>query len=256
MNTRRFLPIVLTIICLCVLAVLPAGAQSAGTWRVDFFNNIYLSGSAVASLQIPSPNFNWGTGAPAANVQADNFSARITSSQTFAAGTYRFSIQADDEFTLRMNNAVVLNTMDAGQAGRVYTADVALTAGTHFIQIDYRERGGAASVSLSWQAISGGGVVIVPTTPAVPAAPVGSTSVVTRYGDYTRCIQQRLHQSQCYVSDGVWNSPDIGSIRMEPQIVLWQSCTINQQVTQVLAAGQAARRAQCSKTGAGFFPIN
>jgi hypothetical protein len=72
-------------------------------------------------------------------------------------------------------------------------------------------------------------------------------SPATGYGDYTRCAQYRLHQSSCFVPNAA-NSPNLGSIQMEPGIQIWGSCSSGQTMSQ------SGTTYQCSKTGAGWFP--
>ncbi len=87
--------------------------------------------------------------------------------------------------------------------------------------------------------------------PAPPPAPVyppvaAVPELITAYGDYTRCELFGLHQANCFVPDAS-NSPNLGSIQMEPAIQFWGNCSPGQTMTQ-------GRNYQCSKTGAGWFP--
>ena len=82
--------------------------------------------------------------------------------------------------------------------------------------------------------------------------PPSSSKVVTQYGDYTPCIQQNIHQSNCFVSDGAWDSPNLGSIQMEPQITSWNICVADTTETYTNPNGQP-QSYNCSKTLAGWF---
>jgi hypothetical protein len=80
--------------------------------------------------------------------------------------------------------------------------------------------------------------------------------VQTKYGDYTPCIQQNIHQKNCFQSDGAWDSPNMGSIEMEPQITVWGNCTADQ-TTQFRVSCDPQiplQNFKCSKTEAGWFP--
>jgi uncharacterized protein YraI len=77
-----------------------------------------------------------------------------------------------------------------------------------------------------------------------------STNLSTAYGNFTRCQQQNRHQVECFVPDAD-NSPDRGSIQMEPAIIEWILC-IPDSVTQRVIAGRR-QNVTCSKTGAGYF---
>lgn len=158
--------------------VLPANAQSGITWNVQFFDNPYLSGTPVATRQDSLIAFNWGTGAPASGVPADNFSARWSTSVNLQAGTYRFVILADDGVHLWIDNFnLVIDTFDSGAAGQTLAADVSLSAGTHNLQIDFREATGNAYLYFAFANLatnpSGPTLPVVPSTP-VPSLPAYS----------------------------------------------------------------------------------
>jgi hypothetical protein len=80
--------------------------------------------------------------------------------------------------------------------------------------------------------------------------------VQTIYGDFTPCIQQNLHQSNCFQSTGAWDAPNLGSIQMEPQVLIWGNCTADNIVTQQVYVGQPAQQTKCSKSLAGFYLYN
>jgi hypothetical protein len=80
--------------------------------------------------------------------------------------------------------------------------------------------------------------------------------VQTQFGNYTPCIQQNIHQVNCFVSDGQWNSPNRGSIETEPQITLWRVCTPDSWANFPVSCDPNVplQSYKCSKTAAGFFP--
>ena len=77
----------------------PAAAAS-GAWTGDFYNNKTLSNPKVITVTDPAnallgatPTLDkYWTGSPGAGVNADNFSVRWQRTDTFAAGTYRFTV--------------------------------------------------------------------------------------------------------------------------------------------------------------------
>ena len=142
---------ILVTVCLLSWNVWTAQAQSnQSTWSVEYFNNIYLISPATQSQISSSAQFNWGEGSPLPGVNADNFSARLTSNASFNAATYRFYLLADDEARLSIDYQPVLDTFGKNVVGQLQVIDVVMTAGTHQIQIDYREAGGNAYVYLDW----------------------------------------------------------------------------------------------------------
>jgi len=241
-------------------AASPAGAQTP-VWMLQFYPNPDWAGYPVATQYASTMNFNWGTSAPASNMPADNWTMISTRTQFTYAGTYEVSVTADDEVVLLVDGRVIINTVGAGLSGKQVVAQFQVSEGNHAFELRFREFTGAAYVLSTWRIIkqdsggSGGG-----SNPslAYPFPPASATSVQTQFGDYTPCIQANSHQVNCFVSDGQWNSPDQGSISMEPQITVWGNCqpadsdtiwTTNANVTPPVYT-----TFRCSKTLAGWFP--
>jgi len=135
--------IALTVLVFALISlglIAPASAQGA-TWYAQYYNNPTLSGTPVLSRYEGNISFNWGTGTPAAEVQADNFSARFAADIAFQAGTYRFFMLADDNARVTFNfSQTVIDTFGTGQVGQTVSGDVVIgAAGVYHIQIDYRE---------------------------------------------------------------------------------------------------------------------
>lgn len=238
--------------CLALLVgAVPAAAQSGNTWRVDYFNNPNWAGSPVMTQFTPLISFNWGLGSPGPAVPVDNFTGRMTTDAFFYAGTYQFTALADDEVALIIDGVTRLDTRGQGQSGKQITFSMSMWQGTHRVEVLYREWTVSAYVFVNWTLL-GGSVTPTP-PPGVPPLPASQSSVQTQFGDYTPCIQQNIHQANCFVSDGAWNSPNLGSIQMEPQIVSWNVCTPD--VTQSFVDNNLQVRSfNCSKTAAGWFP--
>jgi hypothetical protein len=238
----------------------PVSAQSGNTWTANYFNNPNWSGNPVLVQFVPFVSFNWGTGSPGAGIPVDNFTARFDTSAFFYAGTYTFTTQADDEVALIIDGATVIDTRGAGQSGKTQTATWTMWQGNHQVTVFYREFTQLAYVTVNWvfQKPDGGGTTPPPTPPPPSnnCAPTSDTSVQTQFGDYTPCIQQNIHQVNCFVSDGQWNSPNRGSIETEPQITLWRVCTPDSWASFPVSCDPEVplQSYKCSKTAAGFFP--
>lgn len=150
MKHKQFSVIALVaLLALLTVASIPAQAQAAA-WKVSYYNNIYLTDPPVVNTTATAIAFDWGSGSPHSAVKNNNWSARFGTDVYFTAATYRFTVRADDEVRLWIDGKSYINTIDAGQPGAILTVDVALN-GTHHIQVDYRERTGTASLSVSWQ---------------------------------------------------------------------------------------------------------
>ena len=123
-------------------------------WRGDYFSNATLSGAAAVVRNDTDINFNWGSGAPATGLPADNFSARWSRTLWFDEGTYRFHVLSDDGFRLYLDGALYLDDWRDGNA-RNTGVDVWLPAGNHTVRLEYYERTGNALIQLWWEKIGG-----------------------------------------------------------------------------------------------------
>lgn len=255
---------VITVALAGVLGAGPAAAQSSNVWQINYFPNLDWAGAPVYIAYASTPSFNWGSDTPPApGMPAQNWTASMTSSTFFYGGTTRFQITADDEFALLIDGITYASTIGTGQSGKTIVADVVLSQGNHFVQVNYRQYTAAAYLYVSWQYLKSptpvpppSGPVPPPSGPQPPPAttfPPPATGPVTEFGDYTRCAQQQIHQVNCFQSNGAWDAPNTGSIETEPQIVRWMNCTPDSVTTIQLYPNQAAQSAACSKTGAGYF---
>ncbi|MCB9004724.1 MAG: SH3 domain-containing protein [Ardenticatenaceae bacterium] len=144
---------------------------NSGTWKGEYFNNATLSGNPVLTRDDTQINFDWGSGSPATGINADNFSARWTRSLAFNAGTYRFSVFADDGVRLWVNGQQIINAW-SDHTPQTFSSDITLSGSTIPIQLEYYEHGGGAKIQLSWSLVS--------STPApTPVPSSGSGTVVS-----------------------------------------------------------------------------
>lgn len=238
------------------LSVQSATAQSGNQWRIDFFSNADWAGAPAYTQFTNLVDFNWGQGAPGPNLPSQNYSARMSTDVYFYSGVYRFNILADDEVRMTINNVNYFDTIGRGQAGKGFIVDIPMTQGMSHITIDFRQYSGPGYIHVYWDYVKPdpSTPIYVPSQPAAPPPISSVDTLATRYGDYTLCIRQNLHQANCFQSNGQWDSPDLGSIQMEPQIVIWQQCQANTQKKQRLYANSDPQDSKCSKTEAGWFP--
>lgn len=142
------------------------GAPATGTvygpasWNASYYNNLDLSGAPSLTRVDGDINFDWGTGSPAAQVNADNFSARWTTTVNIpTTGHWRFQVGADDGVRMWIDVTQILNEWHGNPEGyRTYDADVyALTAGDHDLKVEYYEATGNARVQVRWFLVDGAG---------------------------------------------------------------------------------------------------
>ncbi len=124
---------------------------ATGTNWVGEYYASAISPGAACCRQDANLDFDWGTGSPAAEVPVDWFSARWTRTATFAAGTYRFGMNADDGVRLYVDGTLVKQDWASG-ASRYNFVDVPLTAGNHTIVLEYWEGLGLSNVDLTLEA--------------------------------------------------------------------------------------------------------
>lgn len=245
--------------------VQPAQAQSGNQWTVQYFNNNGWQGAPVYTQFANLVSFNWGSDtSPAPGVPNQNWTATLSTSAFFYAGIYEFQITADDEFQLTVNGVVQGSTVGQGLSGKTQVYNIPFNQGNSSVVINFRQFTGPAYLFVNWTLAKGATPAPPPPPPPAPPAPPapdsGSpqpfpppASITTQFGDYTRCAQQNIHQSNCFVSNGAWNAPNMGSIQMEPIIVRWQNCTADSVQNVQLYQNRPAQNAACSKTEAGWF---
>jgi hypothetical protein len=120
-------------------------------WKGEYFANASLTAPVKLCRDDASINFDWGGGAPAATLPADNFSVRWTRTQTFTAGNYTFVLGTDDGTKLFVDSALVLDIWgDQSYPSPPPSVKVHLSAGTHTIVVEYYEHAGVARATLSW----------------------------------------------------------------------------------------------------------
>ncbi|MBF6601260.1 MAG: PQQ-dependent sugar dehydrogenase [Dehalococcoidia bacterium] len=145
MTHPRRLVVSLLAAALVILALSSTGARPAsaatGSWTGKFYNNTTLSGTAVATVNnVAQLNFGYdvydGVQAPAPGVNPTNFSTSWTRTDTWAAGTYRFTATSDDGVRVYVDGLRIIDQW-VEQGATTFFADRVLTAGSHTIKVEY-----------------------------------------------------------------------------------------------------------------------
>lgn len=144
-----------------------AGPIGPLVWYAQMFNNPTLAGTPIMTRLDQTISFNWGLGSPGFGIPNDSFSARWTTQANLAAGTYKFTVLADDAVRLYVDGKVYLNTFDRPRPGETLTTQVVLGAGSHSLQLDYWEIASTAYLYLTIEQIA----VVSPTTTVPPTGP-------------------------------------------------------------------------------------
>jgi hypothetical protein len=135
-----------------------ATAQPAPTtsWLAEYWNTPGSSAAPVMPVGAPdfsrlesSVDHDWWLQSPAPGIAADHFVARFTRVVAVAAGSYVFTVRADDGVRLFVDGALVLDRW-VDQSASTYTATVALAEGPHTVVLEYYENAWDATVHLGW----------------------------------------------------------------------------------------------------------
>lgn len=156
-----------------------------GSWTAQYFANTGLVGDPAAIVTEASPSHQWGSGAPFASIPADNFSARWTSSQNLAGGTYNISVRADDGVRVYVNGNLLINEWH-GASFQTYTVATTLPAGGNYFVVEYYEATGDAYLDFVIAQVGGGAQ---PTQPS----PSGATITVTAYRLNVRALPDSVN---------------------------------------------------------------
>jgi hypothetical protein len=159
MKIKRGLQILLGCIILIIAATVAPRAKASpatispntfiGACTGEYFNNTSLSGSPVLVRTDSAINFYWPEyTSPGTGVSTSAYSVRWTCSTTVnTAGTYTFTIRADDGMNLLVDgNLLIWAWYDQGSS--YYSNSIYLSAGTHTIRVEYynNSMGGTAQV--------------------------------------------------------------------------------------------------------------
>ena len=128
-----------------------------GSWSGTYYNNMTLSGSPVLQRNDGANlDFNWALGSPGPGVNVNSWSARWEKTDTYTAGTYTFTVSADDGVRVFVDGVVILDKW-IDQAETTYTAQANITAGTHTVRVEFYENGGHAVIRVGIQQSAGPG---------------------------------------------------------------------------------------------------
>jgi len=132
----------------------PTVAGPTNFWRAAYFNNLDLTNAPALLRPEPAINFDWGNGAPVAGViGADNFSIRWTRTVALTPGAYEFTVVANGDVRLWLNNQLLINqTATTQPLTTIVDIPSDLAGGAIPVQMEYVHRSGPAIVRLNWTA--------------------------------------------------------------------------------------------------------
>lgn len=121
-------------------------------WKGVYYANPRLEGPPALTRNDHNVSFDWGTGAPALGLPADQFGARWTRHILVEEGAYRFKARADDGVRVWVDNRLLIDEWHASQETS-YEGYVWLDATPHEVRVEYYEATGAASIYVWWERI-------------------------------------------------------------------------------------------------------
>ena len=147
--------IVAVILAAQIFGTSGSAVSAQGAWYAEYFANSGLIGGPALTRFDDKLDFAWGLGSPGDEVPSDSFSARWTREEWFEAGTYRFSYRSDDGIRVWVGDTLVVDDWHEQQSD-LTTVDRFIARGIQRVRVEYYERGGAATLQVSWEQISGG----------------------------------------------------------------------------------------------------
>jgi LysM repeat protein len=154
-----------------------------GPWSAEYFDNPTLSGEPYVTREDEIINFDWGWGPPAGGMPSNAFSVRWSGTFHFDAGVYRFYTKIDDGVRVYLDGERIINSWRDG-GFRLYSADRALEAGEHTIQVEYYDRMQVARAHFLWVMLSSADPTATP-HPDATATPIAPQPSETEwYGEF------------------------------------------------------------------------
>jgi len=119
-------------------------------WEGRYFDNVELRGGPALVRDDAEISFNWGEGAPADWMPADNFSVVWARSVTFSPGYYRLNVRSDDGVRVWLDGALVMDYWRPMEYEHHYVDGMYLE-GTRQLRVEYFERAGGARMRFWWE---------------------------------------------------------------------------------------------------------
>lgn len=134
--------------------VIPAAhlhANGSEGLQAEYFNNVTLAGKPVLTRTDKTVDFHWTLFGPAADMEAEFYSARWTGTLTApASGKYQIGIEGNDGFRLYLNRKLLIDQWQK-VSYRTVLADCVLEKGKQYdLRIEFYEPKGNATVKLVW----------------------------------------------------------------------------------------------------------
>lgn len=145
-------------------ASVPSVFAADEKWTAQYFPNQTLSGEPLHTVTEKSINHDWKNGAPFADMEPGQFSARWTRNVQFnSTGTYRFTATMDDGMRVWLDGNKIIDGWSDSQV-RSISADVYVAAGEHRLKVEYYEARGDAVARFDWVQLNAPHAAVEPST--------------------------------------------------------------------------------------------
>lgn len=121
-------------------------------WQGTYYANPELVDPGAKTVMQPTIDFDWGTGAPFAEVPADGFSVRWTRHAGFQSRTYAFCARADDGVRVYVDDELLIDRWEISNGSVTTCRDVPISGGLHGVRVEYFEKTDQALVKVWWEA--------------------------------------------------------------------------------------------------------
>lgn len=132
----------------------PASAAVSCTspvYKRQFFANTTFSGTPKKTDCDSTISENWGTGAPASGLPANNFSVRWTLTRDFGSGgPFAFTASAQDGIRVYLDGTRKIDLWKNVSSTVSKTVNLTIPSGKHTLRVDYVNWTGAANVKFAY----------------------------------------------------------------------------------------------------------
>jgi hypothetical protein len=145
---------------LLLMLIVPTAVLAEGTvqdvWTAEYFGNEDLEGDVLYTESIPGPwllkEWPYGEGPRRGGVPDDGFSARFTTTHTFAtSGNINFRLRSDDGSRMYLNGLLIIDAWEDRDGSWFESRVLPVPAGTYTIVVEYYDAHGANLVEAQFE---------------------------------------------------------------------------------------------------------
>ncbi len=124
-------------------------------WKAEYFDNPNVEGEPMVVRNDQAIDFDWGTGAPAAGLPANNYSVRWSRQAQFDEGDYLFKVEVEGGVRLWLDGRLLIDDWTSGPYRTLTAQSGVIKAGPHDLRVDYFKNTGRGRIRVSWESLKG-----------------------------------------------------------------------------------------------------